>query len=45
MVLELAVAAECDMIVTHNARDFGGAEQFGINVVDPGSFLVKHGGR
>ena len=39
LVLELAVAANCDAIVTHNVRDFGGVERFGIRVVNPGTFL------
>jgi putative PIN family toxin of toxin-antitoxin system len=38
-VLELAVAARCGFIVTHNRRDFAGAERFGVNVVGPGAFL------
>ena len=39
-VLELAVAAECKVIVTHNTKDFRGAERFGISVITPGEFLV-----
>jgi predicted nucleic acid-binding protein len=38
-VLELAVAARCDTIVTHNLRDFAGAKPFGIKVVTPATFL------
>lgn len=38
-VLELAVEANCDFIVTHNVRDFAGAERFGIRVVRPREFL------
>ena len=38
-VLELAVAARCDAIVTHNLRDFSGAQPFGIRVVTPATFL------
>ena len=38
-VLELAVAAACDAIVTHNTRDFKGATRFGISVVTPGEFV------
>lgn len=37
-VLELAVAAHCK-IVTHNIRDFSGAESFGVEVMTPGKFL------
>jgi putative PIN family toxin of toxin-antitoxin system len=39
MVLEVAVEAGCDFIVTHNVRDFDGAERFGIRVVTPSNFL------
>ncbi|MBC7226362.1 MAG: putative toxin-antitoxin system toxin component, PIN family [Thermoflexales bacterium] len=43
MVLELAVTANCEYIVTHNIRDFEGAEQFGIRVVTPKEFLREIG--
>ncbi len=43
MVLELAVAAGCDSIVTYNKRDFEGAERFGLQVVTPKEFLEKIG--
>lgn len=39
MVLELAVAAGCRHIVTHNVRDFRGTEQFGVTPISPGDFL------
>ncbi len=39
LVLELAVAANCDAIVTHNVRDFAGVSRFGIRVLNPGMFL------
>ena len=39
-VLELAVAAECDAIVTHNRQDFRGATRFGIPVITPADFLA-----
>ena len=39
LILELAVAAGCRYIVTHNLRDFRGAEQWGITAVTPGDFL------
>jgi predicted nucleic acid-binding protein len=39
MVLELAVTAQCDFIVTYNQGDFQGAEQFKIKVVTPKEFL------
>ena len=38
-VLELAFVGGCDYIVSHNVKDFRGAEQFGIRVVTPGEFL------
>ena len=38
-VLELAVAAGCESIITHNVRDFAGAQRFGVNVLRPGQFL------
>lgn len=34
-VLELAVAARTDMIVTHNIKDFNGAEKFGVKILTP----------
>lgn len=43
MVLELAVAAECQFIVTFNQKDFVGAEHFGIEVVTPKMFLERIG--
>lgn len=41
LVLELAVAAGCEVIVTHNVRDFHGAEKFGVRVAPPGQFLQE----
>lgn len=38
-VLELAVEAQCDYIVTFNLRDFVGAEAFGVSVITPQQFL------
>ncbi len=38
-ILELAVAAKCDYIITYNRRDFAGTEPFGIGVIDPKAFL------
>jgi putative PIN family toxin of toxin-antitoxin system len=34
-VLEVAVAAGCDAIVTYNKRGFKGIERFGLRVLDP----------
>jgi|SRR5215213_421736 len=39
MLLELAVAAGCEAVVTHNQRDFVGAERFGLRVDLPKDFL------
>ena len=39
MVLELAVKADCDSVVTYNTRDFAGIEQFGISAITPAEFL------
>jgi putative PIN family toxin of toxin-antitoxin system len=39
LVLELAVAADCEAIVTHNQRDFEGTERFGVRVLAPKDFL------
>ncbi|MYC96393.1 MAG: putative toxin-antitoxin system toxin component, PIN family [Caldilineaceae bacterium SB0661_bin_32] len=43
MVLELAVAARVQYIVTYNRRDFRGSEQFGIQIVTPKEFLDQIG--
>ncbi|MEM6254365.1 MAG: putative toxin-antitoxin system toxin component, PIN family [Cyanobacteria bacterium P01_D01_bin.156] len=43
MVLELAVKAECDSVVTYNTRDFAGIEQFGISAITPAEFLDSIG--
>ena len=43
MVLELAVAAECEYIVTYNARDFKGAERFSVSIVSSLEFLQAIG--
>jgi putative PIN family toxin of toxin-antitoxin system len=39
LILELAVSAQCNYIVTHNIADFEGVDRFGIKVVTPGEFL------
>ena len=39
MVLELAIAAGCEAIVTHNQRDFSEAESVGVKVLSPKEFL------
>jgi putative PIN family toxin of toxin-antitoxin system len=40
-ILELAVAGSADCIVTHNVRDFLGADRFGIAVMTPREFLAR----
>ncbi len=39
MVLELAFAAGCRHIVTHNVKDFHGSEQLGVTALSPREFL------
>jgi putative PIN family toxin of toxin-antitoxin system len=39
--LELAVAAGASHIITHNKKDFIGAESFGLRVVCPGELLKE----
>jgi hypothetical protein len=39
MVLELAFAAGCRHIITHNVKDFHGAEQLGVTALTPRDFL------
>ena len=39
MVLELALAAQCDYIVTHNLADFKISTQGILRVVTPAEFL------
>ena len=43
MILELAVAASCETIVTFNKKDFGGVAQFGIQIMTPKEFLESIG--
>ena len=43
LLLELAVAAGCEAIVTHNARHFVGAERFGVSILAPAAFLRRIG--
>lgn len=43
LVLELAVAAGCGLIVTHNVRDFREAVSLGVSVQKPGEFLKAIG--
>jgi predicted nucleic acid-binding protein len=39
LVLELAFAAACRHIVTHNVKDFHGSEQLGVTALSPRDFL------
>ena len=39
LVLELAVAAKADYIITYNVKDFFGIEKFGIKTLTPKEFL------
>ena len=39
-VLELAVESRADFLPTFNAKDFAGAERFGIRVITPREFLA-----
>lgn len=41
MIAELAVAAECSAVVTHNVRDFAGIDAFGIDVLTPAKMLHR----
>jgi predicted nucleic acid-binding protein len=43
MVLEVAVAAQCSAVVTHNIRDFAGSARFGVKPLTPGEFLRQIG--
>ena len=39
MMVELAVAAACEAVITHNRRDFAGAERLNLQVHGPKDFL------
>ena len=39
MVLELAFAAGCSYIITHNVKDFHGASELGVTAITPRDFL------
>jgi len=41
LVLEVAVAGECQSLVTYNVRDFVGSERFGIRIQTPAEFLTE----
>lgn len=41
MVLEAAVNGSANTIITFNLRDFRGAENFGVEVIQPGEFVRR----
>jgi predicted nucleic acid-binding protein len=41
MVLELAFAAGCQHIITHNVKDFHGSQQLGVTALTPREFLKQ----
>ncbi|MFH5885895.1 putative toxin-antitoxin system toxin component, PIN family [Halalkalibaculum sp. DA3122] len=41
MILELAVEAGCEYIITYHLDDFKGIEQFGLEAITPKQFLIK----
>ena len=43
LVLEVAVAAGCDAIITYNKRHFANIAKFGQRVLDPKDFLAEIG--
>jgi putative PIN family toxin of toxin-antitoxin system len=43
MVLEVAVAGQCDAIVTYNKKDFTEAAAFGLELLTPKEFLLQIG--
>ena len=43
MVIELAVAAGCQFIITYNKQDFKNMKQFGIKAISPAEFLEMIG--
>ena len=43
MILELAVAARAQRIITFNLKDFRGIDQFGILALTPRDFLAEIG--
>ena len=43
MVLEVAVAAGCESIVSYNVQDFKGSERFGVQIESSKEILVRMG--
>ena len=40
-LLELAIASDTNLIVTHNTKDFKGVEEFGIRPITPKKLLEE----
>ena len=40
-ILEVAVASQAEIIVTHNIKDFNGIDKFGIRVITPKQLLKE----
>ena len=43
LILEVAVAGNCDVIVTYNKRHFKNVEKLGLRILDPKEFLTEIG--
>jgi len=43
LVLEVAVAGNCDAIITYNKRHFKNVDKFGLKILDPREFLTEIG--
>ncbi|MFP4085698.1 MAG: putative toxin-antitoxin system toxin component, PIN family [Desulfobacteraceae bacterium] len=43
LVLEVAVAGNCDAIITYNKRHFKNVEKFGLRILEPKEFLAEIG--
>ena len=41
LVLEAAVNASADFLITHNLRDFAVSKRFAVRVITPGQFLKR----
>jgi len=41
MLLELALAANCECIITRNIADFANSKQLGVSAITPGDFLQR----
>ncbi|MBN1471754.1 MAG: putative toxin-antitoxin system toxin component, PIN family [Syntrophaceae bacterium] len=43
LVLEVAIAGDCDAIITYNKRHFKNVDKFGLRIIDPKEFLTEIG--